>query len=459
MKKRMIRAVSGTRADFADALHETDHKMSIVYARDKIDKVTNITLSGMRVTALRNGGYAVSSFSDPTQLDAKIASTTDEAQTLSNFARNNRLAPAPVVVDDVKPNPKIDPRTVSFDEKCALIREYTKLILSHPAIRSTMLSYSEAIREKIYVNSEGTAITEEILLCRLGGRIIAQDGSRTESIGFSLGYDCDYSRLIDRQEVVERQTRAVVDLLKAVPVEPGVHRVLCDQDLAGIFIHEAFGHLSESDDVINNVSLRDVVRLGKVIGRPILNIIDQGNLPGAPGTYAYDDEGVPGSRTYIVKDGILTGRMYSRLGAHQLGGKPTGNFRATDYRFMPIVRMSNIFIDKGKSTFQEMLASIDNGLYLHGGKGGQTMGDIFTFGAQYGFEVKGGKPGRMVKDINISGNVFETLGNIEMVGDDFKMGEWGGCGKTRAGLFDMQMLDKSGTGGPHIVISKVVVGG
>ena len=87
------------------------------------------------------------------------------------------------------------------------------------------------------------------------------------------------------------------------------------------------------------------------------------------------------------------------------------------------------------------------------------MGDLFTFGAQYGYEIRDGKLGRMVKDINISGNVFDTLNNILMVGDDFRMSEGGGCGKTRAGLFDMQMLDKSGTGGPSVLIKDVVIGG
>ena len=109
--------------------------------------------------------------------------------------------------------------------------------------------------------------------------------------------------------------------------------------------------------------------------------------------------------------------------------------------------------------FEELLESTNDGLYLCGGKGGQTMGDLFTFGAQYGYEIKNGKQGKMVKDINISGNVFETLANIKKIGNDFGMGEGGGCGKSRAGLFDMQMLDKSGTGGPSVLINNVVIGG
>ena len=88
-----------------------------------------------------------------------------------------------------------------------------------------------------------------------------------------------------------------------------------------------------------------------------------------------------------------------------------------------------------------------------------TIADIFTFGAWYGWEIEKGKIGKMVGEINISGNVFTTLGNIVMIGNDFEMNEWGGCGKTRAAMYNMQMLSKSGTGGPHVKIENVVIGG
>ena len=126
---------------------------------------------------------------------------------------------------------------------------------------------------------------------------------------------------------------------------------------------------------------------------------------------------------------------------------------------MPQVRMSNIYIDHGETSFENLLTEADGRLYLCGGKGGQTMGDLFTFGAQYGYEINNGKLGKMVKDINMSGNVFDTLGNITHIGNDFQMGEGGGCGKARAGLFDMQMMEKSGTGGPSILINNAVIGG
>jgi TldD protein len=324
---------------------------------------------------------------------------------------------------------------------------------------TTTFAYSERFADETLLNTDGTEITQEMLLCRIGGRIVAKDGERVEMASFSIGSDQDFKRLQDRHEVVEAKARAAADLLKSERIKPGQHTVICDPDLSGIFTHEAFGHLSEADDMVNNTALREGMPLGKTLGRPILNIVDQGNYPGAPGTYAFDMEGVPTQKTYLIKEGKLVGRLSSRNSAFRLGGAATGNFRAASYRHLPIVRQSNIFIEGGDTSFQEMLDSVDKGYYLVGGKGGQTMGDVFTFGAWYGWEIENGQLGKMVGEINISGNVFSTLGNIVMIGNDFEMNEWGGCGKTRAALYNMQMLQKSGTGGPHVKIENVVIGG
>jgi TldD protein len=119
--------------------------------------------------------------------------------------------------------------------------------------------------------------------------------------------------------------------------------------------------------------------------------------------------------------------------------------------------MSNIFIEKGQTSFDDMISSIDNGYYLCGAKGGQTSGDQFTFGAQYGYQIRNGKLGNLVRDINMSGELFDTLANISMIGDDLEFAERGGCGK--GGVGPMQLNSKSGKGSPHIKIDKVTLGG
>ncbi|MFN3699311.1 MAG: metallopeptidase TldD-related protein, partial [Dictyoglomus sp.] len=123
-----------------------------------------------------------------------------------------------------------------------------------------------------------------------------------------------------------------------------------------------------------------------------------------------------------------------------------------DYRYAPIVRMGNIFIEPKDKTLEELLDLLGDGLYILDAKGGQTSGENFTFGAQYGFEVKGGKIGKMVRDINISGNLYQTLKDIVAIGKDFELSEVGGCGKGQLNI-------RSCHGGPHILVKNVVIGG
>ncbi|MHC4601112.1 MAG: TldD/PmbA family protein [Planctomycetota bacterium] len=460
MKQFLKEALTLADGDFADIRYEKVQSTTIQYQKKELKAFSTSAIEGGQTRAVKNGGLAYRSFTDLAKAGAAVRGACRSAEVMGKHTRAPEgLSKAPVVKEDVKATPAIDPRKISLEEKQKLIEDYSELALSIPGVVTTTFAYSERFAEETLLNTEGTEITQEILFCRIGGRIVAKEGERVEMTSFSIGYDQDYKRLQNRHEVVETKARAAADLLKSERIKPGMHTVVCDPDLTGVFTHEAFGHLSESDDMVNNTSLREGMPMGRTLGRPILNIADQGNVPGAPGTYPYDMEGVPTQKTYLIKGGKLVGRLFSRNSAYRLGGKPTGNYRASSYRHFPIVRQSNIFIEGGSTSFQEMIDSVDKGYYLVGGKGGQTMGDIFTFGAWYGWEINQGKIGKMVCEINISGNVFTTLGNIVMIGNDFEMNEWGGCGKTRAALYNMQMLSKSGTGGPHVKIENVVIGG
>lgn len=459
MEQQLEAALALPSVGYVDAMYETIRRMGFSYVGREMQSVSSTRLAGGRAAVVDRGGYAAASFTDLADVAEAVRQAERSARLVAAAYPTNHLAPAPVVQDRVEPEPAIDFRRIDFDEKRRLLEGYLELALAQPGIFTVLGSYSETETHKVFVSSEGSRIEQTILLCRMGIRFIAKDGAVQESIGLGLGYDSDFSRLKGRQAEVEARAKIAADLLRAEPVAPGVYDVVCDNDLGGTFTHEAFGHLSESDDTWNNPSLRESLKIGRRMGRPALDILDDGTIPGVSGSFAYDEEGVPASRTYLIRDGILVGRLYSRLSAAALDGAPTGNFRATDYRYLPVVRQSNIFIDAGQHGVDELMDSVGDGLYLCGGKGGQTMGDLFTFGAQYGYRLKNGKPGRMVKDINISGNVFETLANISLIADDLRFSEAGGCGKTRAGLFDMQMLEKSGLGGPHIRVDGVVIGG
>jgi TldD protein len=227
-----------------------------------------------------------------------------------------------------------------------------------------------------------------------------------------------------------------------------------DPAIASVFIHEAFGHLSEADHVYENPKLRDLLVLGDEIASPILTVADSAAEPALSGSYKYDDEGTPARKNYLIQEGRLVGRLHSRETAGNMNESPTGNARAITYRFPPIVRMTNTFIEAGDVTFQDLLADVDDGVYVVNWLGGQTAMEMFTFRAMEAYAIRNGRLEEPLRGVTLTGNVFETLKNIDAVADDFTWDPGGGgCGK--GGQAPLAV----GNASPHIRVSKCVIGG
>ncbi|PKN84204.1 MAG: TldD/PmbA family protein, partial [Chloroflexi bacterium HGW-Chloroflexi-8] len=211
---------------------------------------------------------------------------------------------------------------------------------------------------------------------------------------------------------------------------------------------------SEADFVYGNPLAREMMTLGRRFGQGILNVYDDGSIRDLRGTTFYDDEGTPARRNWLIRDGVLVGRLHSRQTAARMGEKPSGNARAVNYRFAPIVRMTNTAIDNGTTTFENMIKDIKLGIYACNAYGGETQLENFSFSSSYAYMIRDGRIAEMVKDVNLAGNLFTTLGNIDMIGNDFLwLNTGGGCGK--AGQFPLPV----GMGAPHIRIQNVVIGG
>jgi TldD protein len=221
-----------------------------------------------------------------------------------------------------------------------------------------------------------------------------------------------------------------------------------------LFLHEAFGHLSEADDLCKSPDMLKAMTMGRKLGRPILNIYDSGDVMETRGGLIYDDEGVRCKRADLVKEGVLVGRLNNRWSAAFLDEEPTGSSRALTWVFPPRVRMRNTAIESGTSTFEEMLEGIKLGVYAIGATGGETNGEMFNFGASHAYMIRDGKLAELVRDVKLMGNVFTTLENIDMIGSDrATRGGPGGCGKGE------QSPMPTGTLCPHIRIQNVIVGG
>jgi len=225
-----------------------------------------------------------------------------------------------------------------------------------------------------------------------------------------------------------------------------------DPILAGVFCHEAFGHLSEADFISENDRMREIMVLGKRFGGKHLNIVDGAAVPGLRGSFAYDEEGVAAHKTDLIREGVLVGRLHSRETAARMGEKPTGNARAINYQFPPIVRMTNTFIEPHQATFEEIVSEIKDGIYCKNWYGGMTSMEMFTFSAGEAYRIRNGKVEELLRPVVLSGNLFETLKNIDAIGNDVDMNQGGGCGK--GGQSPLAVSN----GSPHIRIRECLVG-
>ena len=193
--------------------------------------------------------------------------------------------------------------------------------------------------------------------------------------------------------------------------------------------------------------------LGRKFGGKHLNVVDGAAVPDLRGSYKYDDEGTPAQKTYLIREGILEGRLHSRETAAIMGEKPTGNARAINYLYPPIVRMTNTYIEPGSTAFQDMISDIKEGIYARDWYGGTTSLEMFTFSAGEAYMIRNGRVEELLRSVVLTGNVFTTLNNIDAIGNDLDMNQGGGCGK--AGQSPLPVSN----GSPHIRIRNCLIGG
>lgn len=453
MKQRItetLKAFKG-KADYLEIRMEESRGTSVSLRDRSIDVIKKSGSSGGCVRALRKGGWGFASFNDP---DGLIAAAESACQQASLFSAETLIFPeVEPVCADVKADLIRDPEGVSLREKLDLIKSYEDVAYSVDGIVSVMSMVFDRKRCVTLATSEGTFLTQEFGDMAMAVTATAFRDGRSQVCAHSQGSSEDWGLLLGHEEKVLETARRAVEILDAPKVKGGTYPVILDQKLGGVFVHEAFGHTSEADNIVDNEKYREIMKIGREIGSPILNIYDTGLVKGSRGYIAYDDEGVPAGRTDLIQDGVLVGRLHSRETAARLGEKPTGSARAISYRHAPIPRMRVTCINEGKSTFDEMLSGIELGVYAVDAYGG-CGGEMFSFTAGYGRMIRNGKLAELVRDVKLSGNLFITLKDIDMIGNDFKISEGpGGCGK--GSQFPLPV----GMGSPHIRIRNCTIGG
>ncbi|WP_405308698.1 MULTISPECIES: TldD/PmbA family protein [Methanobrevibacter] len=437
------------KVDYIDVRAGMSDNTSILMKDGNVDEINTGISLGARIRVLKNGAWG---FAYTTDL-SKLNEITDTAIQLSNSLTGDvELSESEIIKDKVEVDVKIPFKDVSIEEKKEIIKEASDAA-SIDKVNSTTAGYSDGEINELFMNSEGSEIQTKTSKVRMALNASATDGEIIQfghdSLGGVKGFEVIAD--VDIEEFGRKIGEKAVRLLDAEPAPSGQFTTIADPLLTGVLIHEALGHAVEGDLILQNDSILKG-RLGEKIASDIVNIFDDASKRDGFGYYPYDVEGVKTKPNQLVKDGQLISFLNSRETASKLGMKSSGNARSI-IADKPIVRMSNTFLQPGDNSFDEMIEDVPDGIYLKGSRGGQvdTAKGIFQFNAAEGYMIKNGEISTPVRDVSLSGNILETLKNIDAIGNDFKLSA-GFCGKGG-------QTAHVGDGGPHTRILNALVGG
>ena len=456
LKDRLFDALARSDADYTDVRFEAIDATGIAYRGEEAERVSSSKMTGGVVRACTRGGWGITTFEAIGELEHYVEEAARCAALVGEQEREStalaEVAPSQAVI---RAELASDFRGVPLDEKLALVTRYTDIILkAGDPIETSIVAYADSFRTVEFASSRGTYFLEERPKVTLQLSATAREGALVQQARDGCASTTTFDVVRDREALAERIARRAAALLKAPPCPAGQTTVILDPELAGVFVHEAFGHLSEADFLYENPQMRNLMVIGREMGVKDLSVVDDGSMGRLLGTQRFDDEGTPTGKTDLIRDGVLAGHLHSLETAGKMNGRATGNARAIGIGCAPIVRMTNTYVENGEATFEELIRGVDDGIYACGMLGGQTMMEMFTFSAAYGYEIKNGVKGQFVRDVMFTGNVFATLHAIDGFGNDLAMFEkGGGCGK--GGQFPLPVT----FGSPHLRIRDVVVGG
>lgn len=330
-----------------------------------------------------------------------------------------------------------------------------KIAAKDSRIVKIIVSFSGQVSDILMFNSLGELTFETRPMGILSASVVfSQDGkieSKNTSRAYRAGTEMLTESLLD--EIADSIEAGIDDRFVAKRPKGGQMPVVMGAGASGILLHEAMGHAFEADFNRKGQSVFSE-KMGQKICDESISIVDDGTIPFNRGSINFDDEGVPGQKTYMVKDGILTSYLHDRISAGFYGGSPTGNGRRESFRYAPIPRMRATYMESGKADKESIIASVKKGIYVDQFSNGEVQigeGD-FTFFVKSGFLIENGRLTQPVKDINIIGNGPQALADIVAVGNDLKIdeGAWT-CGKGQSCPVSC--------GIPTVLINKLTVGG
>jgi TldD protein len=366
------------------------------------------------------------------------------------------VGPAPTnrkLYDDENPL-----RAVEFSDKVKLLQDIDDYARSKdPRVRQVMASLTGSWQGVEIVRADGARVGDIRPLVRLNVSVVVGDDNRKETGSHGSGGRYAYDLLLNpdtwRDHVDEAFRQAEV-LLEARPAPAGEMKVVLGPGWPGILLHEAIGHGLEGDFNRKKTSVFSGL-IGERIAAPGVTVVDDGTLDNRRGSLSIDDEGTPTQNTTLIEDGVLVGYMHDRLNARLMGTQSTGSGRRQSFAHQPMPRMRNTIMVAGEEAPEEILRSVDNGLYAVNFGGGQvdiTSGK-FVFSASEAYLIEDGKVTAPVKGATLIGAGHEVLKNVRAIGNDMRLDPGiGTCGKNGQGV-------PVGVGQPTLLVDGLTVGG
>lgn len=350
---------------------------------------------------------------------------------------------------------EIMPDTVEKIKKIDIMkRAYNTAKNYDEVIKQVSISYGDSIQNVTIANSEGLYVEDRRVRTRLAISSVAEKNGEMQTGFFGPGghIGFEFYKDLDIEGYGKEASRIAKTMLSAGLCPSGQMPVIIDNGFGGVIFHEACGHGLEASSVSKNLSIFSG-KLGQEIASPLVTAIDDGTIPNGWGSLNVDDEGTKTRKNILIENGILKGYMIDKLNGKRMGLESTGSSRRQSYRFSPTSRMTNTYIDNGKSTKEEITANTEYGLYaknMGGGSVNPTTGE-FNFAVTEGYLVKNGKIDKPVRGATLIGTGMEVLKNIDMVGNNLKLGQ-GMCGASSGSI-------PANVGQPTIRVKSITVGG
>jgi len=446
--------LKGSAASYVEIRTQENNNTFLTVRDGQVEAVSVSTEKGAAIRVLAKGAWGFSTTNSLTRsgLEKAAKSALKMAKAAGPSVREPvELAPVNAVEDNVGVEFQKDPRKVAIATKIKNLLDINNACCNFDKrIKSVTVNYADLATEQRLATTEGTYIEQLKMTvwnyCWVTGKSQGVMASARDEIA-AHGYEL--FRTDPPEQIAERVSQKVVQQLEAKTPNGGPFPAIIGTNIVGVLAHEALGHICEADLTLAGSALMG--KLGQKIGSEHVTIYDSALMPEGLGAIKYDDEGVPGQKTMLIKDGTLVGLMHNRETAAKMDMTPTGNARAQDFRFPPIIRMRNTCVEKGDYTFEELMDDIKFGYYLEAFRGGEANLDgTFTVGVQSAFEIVNGELGRPVRNIGISGNTLETLRQVDACGKDFDL-ETGRCGKGQY-MF-------TSDGGPPLRVRSILIGG